>query len=192
MKGPSLRSRVVAFLRRTCWPILPLTAGILLVGFVVQWSVSPELQMPSGQVLRIGAFGFCAMAALVLSAKRLRSQAFVFYVLALLPLIWVLIAGRATNGSRRWIDLMGGFKLQPSEFMKVAVILALARWFADHPKPSRLGDLWKPGLMAGVPALLILVEPDLGTALVFVPLFLGMVWLAGLPWRSFRCCGPSS
>ncbi|MHC4379918.1 MAG: FtsW/RodA/SpoVE family cell cycle protein [Planctomycetota bacterium] len=181
-----MRSRVVAFLRRTCWPILPLVAGILLVGFVVQWSVSPELQMPSGHVLRIAAFGFCGVSALVVSAKRLRSQAFVFLVLALLPLIWVLVAGRATNGSRRWIDLMGGFKLQPSEFMKVAVILALARWFADHPKPSRLGDLWKPGLMAGVPALLILVEPDLGTALVFVPLFLGMVWLAGLPWRSFR------
>lgn len=186
MRGPSLRSRAIAFLRRTCWPILPLAAAILSIGFVVQWSVSPELQMPSGHVLRIAAFGFCGMAALVLSAKRLRSQAFVFFVLALLPLIWVLVAGRATNGSRRWIDLVGGFKLQPSEFMKVAVILALARWFADHPKPSRLSDLWRPGLMAGVPALLILVEPDLGTALVFVPLFLGMVWLAGLPWRSFR------
>lgn len=186
MRGPSLRSRTVAFLRRTCWPVLPLAAGILGVGFVVQWSVSPELQMPSGHVLRIAAFGFCAAAALVLSAKRLRAHAFVFFVLAVLPLVWVLIAGRATNGSRRWIDLVGGFKLQPSEFMKVAVILALARWFADHPKPSRLGELWRPGLMAGIPALLILVEPDLGTALVFVPLFLGMVWLAGLPWRSFR------
>jgi rod shape determining protein RodA len=98
----------------------------------------------------------------------------------------VLLVGRATHGSRRWIDIAAGFKLQPSEFMKLALILCLARWFADHPRPTRLQQLWKPGLMAALPAFLILIEPDLGTALVFAPLFLALVWLAGLPWRSFR------
>lgn len=186
MKGPSILSRLRGFLRRTCWPILPLVGAILLFSFFVQWSVSPDLAFPSGHILRIGALGFFATAAFLWPAKRWRAQAYLFYVVVLLPLIWVLIAGRATNGSRRWIDLFGGFKLQPSEFMKVAVILVLARWFADHPKPSRLSDLIKPGLLVAVPAMLILVEPDLGTALVFVPLFLCMAWLSGLPWRSFR------
>ncbi|MDA0666752.1 MAG: FtsW/RodA/SpoVE family cell cycle protein [Planctomycetota bacterium] len=158
----------------------------MLFSFFVQWSVSPELALPSGHILRMGALVFFAASALLWSAKQWRAQAYLFYVAVLLPLIWVLVAGRATNGSRRWIDLFGGLKLQPSEFMKVAVILVLARWFADHPKPSRLSDLFKPGVLVAVPAFLILVEPDLGTALVFVPLFLGMAWLAGLPWRSFR------
>lgn len=186
MRGPSLSFRVRSFLRRTCWPILPLVGGILLFSFFVQWSVSPELALPSGHILRLGALGFFAASALLWSAKRWRAQAYLFYAAVLMPLIWVLFAGRATNGSRRWIDLFGGFKLQPSEFMKVAVILVLARWFADHPKPSRLSDLFKPGVLVAVPAFLILLEPDLGTALVFVPLFLGMAWLSGLPWRSFR------
>jgi len=186
MRGPSIVYRMRGFLHRTCWPILPLVGVILTFSFFVQWSVSPELAIPSGHILRIGALIFFTIAALVLSAKRWRAHAFFFYAAVLMPLMWVLIAGRATNGSRRWIDLFGGFKLQPSEFMKVAIILVLARWFADHPKPSRLSDIVKPGFLVAIPAMLILVEPDLGTALVLVPLFLSMTWLAGLPWRSFR------
>ncbi|MGB0953801.1 MAG: FtsW/RodA/SpoVE family cell cycle protein [Planctomycetota bacterium] len=186
MRGPSLRLRLLGFFRRTCWPVLPIAAVILGFGFVVQWSVSPELQMPSGHVIRILALSIFALGAFVWPAKRWRSQAFLFYVLAVLPLIWVLVAGRETNHSRRWIDLFGGFKLQPSEFMKIAMVLVLARWFADHPRPSRLADIIKPGLMVAIPAFLILIEPDLGTALVFVPLFLAMTWMAGLPWKSFR------
>ncbi|MCP4094559.1 MAG: rod shape-determining protein RodA [Planctomycetes bacterium] len=186
MKGPSLRYRLTSFLRRTCWPVIPITAAIIMVGVILQWSVDPDLQLPSGHVLRVGVLSFCAFAAVAWSAKHWRNPAFLFYAGALVLLILVLFVGRATNHSRRWIDVAAGFKLQPSEFMKLALILTLSRWFADHPRPSKLEHIWKPGLLAAVPAFLILIEPDLGTALVFAPLFLSMVWLAGLPWRSFR------
>ncbi len=186
MKGPSSLRRAWSFLARSCWPVLPLALLILTAGFFVQWSVDANLEMPKGHLLRISTCLLFLGTAFLLSANRWRNSAFVAYGLTLAPLLWVLIAGRATHGSRRWIDLFGGFKLQPSEFMKVIVVLALARWFADHPKPRKLMDCWGPALLAGIPFLLILVEPDLGTSLVLVPVFLTMVWMAGLPWRSFR------
>lgn len=184
--GPSLRYRLVSFLRRTCWPVIPLTFFIVLVGVAMQWSVDADLQMPAGHILRVEALAFCALFGVMWGAKRWRSSAFLFYAGAFALLVLVLIVGRATNNSRRWIDIAMGFKVQPSEFMKLALTLVLARWFADHPRPTHLRQILKPGLLAIVPAFLILIEPDLGTALVFVPLFLSMVWLAGLPWRSFR------
>jgi len=76
MKGPSLLYRFRGFLRRTCWPILPLVGILLTFSFFVQWSVSPELALPSGHVLRIGALGFFAIAGLVCSAKRWRNQTY--------------------------------------------------------------------------------------------------------------------
>ena len=101
-------------------------------------------------------------------------------------LVFVLVSGRETNNARRWIDLAGGFKLQPSELMKLALILFLARWFADRPRLRRLREIWIPCLCCFVPAILILAEPDLGTALSIGPLFFGMVWLAGLPAKKWR------
>jgi rod shape determining protein RodA len=186
MKGPSLRYRLFGFLRRTCWPVIPITTAIVLVGIAMQWSVDADLHLPTAHLLRVFALLLCAVVAVVWGAKRWRSSASLFYATTLAMLILVLWVGRATNNSQRWLDIALGFKLQPSEFMKMALILVLARWFADHPRPTRLKHIWKPGLLSVMPALLILVEPDLGTALVFVPLFFAMVWLAGLPWRSFR------
>ena len=186
MNGPPLRLRILSYIRRTCWPVIPLTCIILLIGITLQWSVAADLQLPSAHVLRVAVLCFCAAVAIAWGAKRWRGTAFAFYAGALLMLVLVLFVGRATNNSRRWIDIAVGFKLQPSEFMKLALILALSRWFADHPRPTRLSHLWKPAALALVPAFLILIEPDLGTALVFAPLFLSMVWLSGLPWQSFR------
>ena len=186
MRLGDLRRRFTRFLRRSCWPILPLVLGVLGAGLAVQWSIDPDLQLPTGHGIRIAALGICAMAAVLWGAKRWRSWAYLYYGLALSLLMLVLVVGRATNHSRRWIDVAAGFKLQPSEFMKLALILALARWFAERPRPSHLEDVWKPALMALLPAFLVLIEPDLGTALVYGPIFLAMLWFAGLPWRSFR------
>ncbi|KAA3607110.1 MAG: rod shape-determining protein RodA [Planctomycetota bacterium] len=180
--------RIYRFLRRTEWPLLILAAAILAAGTAVQWSVEGLDQFPDGHLIRVAAaVAGCILAASVPS-RLWHRHAFGLYFLCLIALFGVLFLGRATNNARRWIDLFGGFKLQPSEFTKIALILVLARWFGERPKPSRLSDLFFPGFLTFGPALLILAQPDLGTALSFVPLFFGLAYIAGTPWRVLRWC----
>jgi len=184
--GPNLWQRSRALLRRSCWPMLPFLFAVLGIGLAVQWSVTADQSLPSGHVLRIAVLGVCAVIAMLYGVRRWRRHAYFIYAASLFLLVLVLLVGRETNNSRRWIDLFAGFKLQPSEFMKLALIVALSKWFADHPRPRGLLDIWKPVVMTAVPAFLILIEPDLGTALVFAPLLLAMVWVVGLPKKSMR------
>ena len=108
---------------------------------------------------------------------------FVAYWAAIVLLILVFIIGPVRWGAQRWIDL-GPFQLQPSEFAKLAFILALANFLSrpiDELRQPRI--FWKAvGLMV-LPFLLILKEPDLGSALIFLPMGLAMMFVAGVPIR---------
>lgn len=116
---------------------------------------------------------------------------FVFYGLSILLLFFVLIYGRATLGAQRWLEI-GNFNFQPSEFAKFAVILFLSRYFSRKDAASvkwearNLGilrSLLVPGIIIGVPALLIMEQPDLGTAIIFGFIFLGLVFVSGVKKR---------
>ena len=86
------------------------------------------------------------------------------------------------NGARRWLYL-GPIGIQPSEFAKIAVILMLARVLANRREaPRSIMELWKPALVVGVPWLLIMAQPDLGTGLVFIGILFGMLFWFGAPW----------
>ncbi len=178
----ALRRLRLEFLRG-CWPLLPCAALVLGFGILLQWSVDGAERVPPGHLLRIGLSLAVGVFAAVQGERRWRAQSWPFYLLCLLLLLTVLVLGREVNASRRWIHLPGGFTLQASEFMKVALILVLARWFAEHPRPQRFADLLYPGLIALVPMALILVEPDLGTSLTVLPIFFALCWLAGTPKR---------
>lgn len=104
-----------------------------------------------------------------------------FYVFVVMMLIFVWAFGRATSGSRRWIDL-GLMRLQPSEFAKVAIIVVLARLFHDKAGHGGLmfSDLAKPLALTVVPVVLVLSQPDLGTAAVTVLVALSMVVFIGI------------
>lgn len=185
-RADALPKRVWRFLRRTDWPLIPVTLLILGVGLIMQWSVAGGREIPSGHMIRMAAAGLCGLVAAMLPAKFWKTWAWPSYLACLFFLVVVLVAGDATNHARRWIRLGGSFKLQPSEFTKIALLLVLAKWFSDHPRPRKLVDLFKPGLIVAIPAALILVEPDLGTALTTAPMFLAMAWLAGTPWKTLR------
>ena len=105
-------------------------------------------------------------AMLLFDYHRISEYAFILYWGGILLLIAVLLIGRHTSGAKRWIDL-GFFSLQPSEIVKVLVVLALARYFDRREFQDGMGfiDLVMPGLITGLPFLLILRQPDLGTAL---------------------------
>jgi rod shape determining protein RodA len=131
--------------------------------------------------------GLAAMAVVFFVDYRVLSRhAYLIYALSIVLLILVMLTGYATRGSQRWIAI-GGFTFQPSELAKLTLILALAKYFDRH----RLGgdhtlkDLPVPFLLVMIPFMLILKQPDLGTALILLILFLSFVFFVGLDWRSF-------
>ena len=126
-----------------------------------------------------------ALAMVTFDYRKLERWAYVFYAAGLCLLLAVPIIGTVGNGSRRWIGV-GSFSIQPSEMMKLAYILAMARYFHRKVRPDglRLLDLAVPLALTLPPMALIVAQPDLGTAGVFGFVFVSMVLLAGLNTRT--------
>ena len=106
------------------------------------------------------------------------------YGIAIVSLVAVLVFGRKYLGARRWILMPGGAHFQPSEWVKLILILAIAKYFADYNErelPFR--ELVKAGMIVGVPMLLVLKQPDLGTALTYVPVAIMGLFLGGMRAR---------
>lgn len=101
------------------------------------------------------------------------------YGLNLVILLGVLLVGRTAKGAQRWISI-GPFDFQPSEFAKLIIIVSLAAFLAKRQgKLNRLRDFIPPFFFTAIPMLLILKQPDLGTALVFIAILFGMMFVAG-------------
>ena len=116
---------------------------------------------------------------------RYRVLAALAYLLALALLVLVLIPGVGIRvyGATRWLSA-GPLRIQPSEFAKLALILALSAVFSSMAfRVDRLSGVLTGAVVTGMPFALIVVEPDLGSALVCVPIFLSMLFCAGLKWR---------
>ncbi|MBZ5697299.1 MAG: rod shape-determining protein RodA [Acidobacteriia bacterium] len=110
-------------------------------------------------------------------------QAPVLYLIAIVALIAVLAIGHTRFGAKRWLPILGGF-LQVSELVKLIIIIVVARFFAEvRTEQLELGDLIKVAAAVGLPLALIMLQPDLGTALVLVPLLAVGAYLAGLQWK---------
>jgi rod shape determining protein RodA len=107
------------------------------------------------------------------------------FVASMVLLVLVLFAGKVISGHRSWLAV-GGFGIQPSELAKVATLIILAGYFADHPKPERfsLRDLWQPMLLVAVAAGLVAAEGDLGTSIYFFLMGFTLSLFAGIRWRS--------
>lgn len=117
--------------------------------------------------------------------------AYLIYTFTLFLLVLVVIYGHATHGSQRWI-VIHGFSFQPSELMKLTLILALAKYFDEHRTRTEysLKELCIPFLIFFVPFLLILGQPDLGTAMILFIIFVSIVLFVGIKWKSFfLACG---
>jgi rod shape determining protein RodA len=112
-----------------------------------------------------------------------RRHAYLIYFGVLLLLVGVLLAGSIGMGARRWLDL-GMARIQPSELMKVALVLALARFFHDRKVVGTLllRDLWMPLLMVALPLVFIVKQPDLGTAVLLGAIGGLLIFTAGLSW----------
>ncbi|MFO1420744.1 MAG: rod shape-determining protein RodA [Candidatus Competibacteraceae bacterium] len=164
---------------------LPLLLGLLAVsglGLVVLYSAGQrDLNLVLGQGMRLG-LGFVIMLALAqIPPHYFRFWSPWIYLVGVLLLLAVMVAGDISKGARRWLDL-GVVRFQPSEIMKLAVPMMMAWFFAEKPLPPRLLHLLGGALVTAIPFVLIAEQPDLGTALVVGCAGAFALFLAGLSW----------
>jgi rod shape determining protein RodA len=128
--------------------------------------------------------GLVAMAVcLALDYRRLSEYSHIIFLLLALTLVYVLFFGVVRGGARRWIQL-GPMNVQPSEFAKIGLALIVATFFAENKRGARAWqDLGAGAIFLAVLGLLIAREPDLGTAVTLVPIFLGIAFVAGMRVR---------
>ena len=166
---------------RVPWLLLAIAAALVLLG-QVGIARAEALDGGNGRFLaRQRLWAAVAAAALVLAAwpnyRVLCRFSFWMYAASLL-LLGLVFLWSPINGAQRWMRF-GPVSLQPSEFAKIACVLALARYLMYRESQRRLSGFLVPLLLAVVPSVLILREPDLGTAMVFPPLVAAMLFAAG-------------
>ncbi len=117
-------------------------------------------------------------------------QAYIFYILGILLLLFVMFFGISASGSKRWINLFV-MNLQPSELMKIAIIVCFARYY-HHIQSSDIQSykyLLQPIVLLLIPCYLVITQPDLGTAILIAGSGLAIIWLAGLNLKYFVYSG---
>jgi rod shape determining protein RodA len=120
----------------------------------------------------------------LINYQALLDQIHWFYIAGVGSLMAVLLFGQKYLGARRWIKMPGGNHFQPSEWVKLILILAVAKYFAEmRQRELSWSDFMKAGAIVGIPMLMVLAQPDLGTALTYVPIAVMGVFLGGLQWN---------
>jgi rod shape determining protein RodA len=171
-------------LARLPWRLIFLVAGIAMFGLIVLYSAAGGSAEPWAvkQAIIFLVFLAIAIAMSWMSESSIKSFAFPLYGFTLVMLLGVEALGLVSKGAQRWLEL-GPLRLQPSEFMKPAIVLTLARFYELVPAGEirKWRAIWPAALLVGVPAALILVQPDLGTAIMVVLCGVTVMFLAGLP-----------
>jgi rod shape determining protein RodA len=173
------------------WPLLVMAAAIALLGVINLYSATSAMPQQLRDIyiqqvywLTLGA-GVAVICASI-DYRYYERFAWVAYGIGIVLLALVFLLGREVRGSQRWIPV-GSFSLQPSELMKVFFIVALAKHLHDDPRTEgrTLKDLIIPGLILALPMVLILAQPDLGTAMIIAAIFGSIMFLTHLKMRSF-------
>lgn len=169
-------------LRELNWMFVLVVCAIAGVGFLVLYSAAGGVFEPwaSTQMMRFGAGLVLMLAIALVDLRYWMAAAYPLYILALIALLVVEFLGVAGMGGQRWLDL-GFMRLQPSEFMKIALVLAMARYFhgLNLPDTRKLSRLLVPIILIILPAALVVRQPDLGTTLVLGLAGVGMIFLSG-------------
>jgi rod shape determining protein RodA len=170
------------------WALVIALLALCALGLAMIYSATADPTGHSGfvitQVYAIG-IGLGAMAfMLAIDYRTFTDKSHLVYATLVAVLLYVLFFGETQMGAQRWIDL-GPFNLQPSEFAKVALALVLAKFFGEHRGTPGWSDLVIAAVLTAVPLALIAKEPDLGTAVILLPVCAAVAYLAGMPLRIF-------
>jgi rod shape determining protein RodA len=174
-------------LRDIDWTLLLVVLIICAVGVVQIYSATLGTDSHSAwwkQILYI--IGGLVLLWIVLSIDfhSLLNRVFWMYILSVIALLGTYVAGEQTFGSKRWIPLPGGIHLQVSEFVKLVIILLVARYLTElRVDELEVRDALKLAGLVLIPTALVLKQPDLGTALTYIAVLVVGVFLAGLHWK---------
>ena len=176
-----ISARILRFLHLDGW-LLAGIGGVLLISLLALYSAEGQhLGELFDQVARmLVAFGALLFMAQI-SPAWLRRGSPLVYALGLVLLILVLATGEIGKGAQRWLDL--GVRFQPSEIMKLGVPMTLCWLLHDRPLPPSFGMLVLVVITVFLPAGMIAIQPDLGTAILIVLSGAVVIFLAGLGWR---------
>jgi len=173
----------IKFPRDFDWMILFSVLILVCLGVVIIYSTSYNEPGSKNLALYQGIFaGIGIIIAFLLASidyRAIKNYYIILYIIGILLLVLVLILGKTVFGATRWINL-GFFQLQPSEIFKLILILFLARILSDQPSELNFRRLLFIIFLVVVPTILVLMEPDLGTALVFIAVTIGMFIAANL------------
>ena len=170
------------------WPIIFLLIVISGIGFAMLYSVSGGVlerwAQPQMQRFFVGMVGLFIIAMVPIWFWR--NMSFISYLFAVALLVSVEIVGIKGMGAQRWLDF-GFFRLQPSEVMKITLVLVLAAYYDWLPQKQTSSPIWVavPLILIAFPAFLVLRQPDLGTALLLVVGGGAMMFMAGVHWAYF-------
>jgi len=173
-------------LRDFDWLMLILVSAICALGVLQIYSATRDTHLTEAwwkQAIWILG-GFIALwIGTLIDYHSLLGQAYVFYGLAVATLAATFAIGMTAFGSRRWIGT-ASYHIQVSEFVKLVIVLLVARYLSEQKGDQlELRDLLKLAGLVGVPMILVMIQPDLGTALTYVPILGVGVFLAGFRWQ---------
>ncbi len=172
------------------WALFLVASALAVIGVINLYSATSAARGALAdvyvqQVYWLVTGGILATVVAAVDYRVYERFAYVLYTLGVVFLLLVLILGRDIRGSSRWIYI-GSFSFQPSEFMKLFLIIALAKYLHDDPRAEgrSLGDLLVPAVLAIIPVALVMKQPDLGTALIHGLVFATICVLGGIRWKS--------
>jgi rod shape determining protein RodA len=178
--------RLITF-RDFDWVLLTFVLIICSLGVLEIYSTTYGTKFAGAHVRQI--YWIMAGLAVMLAVSLINYQVLLenahwLYIASVVSLLAVAFLGKKYLGARRWIQLPGGQHFQPSEWVKLVLILMLAKYFSgEGEREASLSDIAKAAVIAGIPMLLVLKQPDLGTALTYVPVAVMALFLGGVQFR---------
>ncbi|MBU1378264.1 MAG: rod shape-determining protein RodA [Alphaproteobacteria bacterium] len=183
---PGERDRLIVKLSELDWVFVLVLSLIAGAGALMLFSIAGSSWTPWAAA-HVARFGICLLMMIALAMIDIRvwfALAYPIYGLGLLLLVAVEAVGDIRLGAQRWLSI-GSFSFQPSEVMKLGIVLALARLYHGVSAERARLSWWLliPAMMIGVPVLLVAHQPDLGTAMLIALTGAAIVMLAGLSWK---------
>jgi rod shape determining protein RodA len=179
------RDSFLGRLGRIEWGLVFALAMIATVGAILLFGAAEGNWNPwaGDHIIRFGVVTCVMLVVATIDVRVWYHAAYPFYIATFILLILVALVGKEALGAKRWLEV-GPIRIQPSEFMKIAVVMALARFYQDHGSERmwRLKSHIIPLILLSLPAAIIMKQPDLGTAIMVAGVGATLVILAGLSW----------
>lgn len=191
-----MNQRFFDFLKRYDFSFIGSMSAIFLVGILNLYS-STHAESHNGldalyksQLMWFGLALTVSVAISFINPKTFERFSYVGYIITLFLVFLVMLMGKVGMGAQRWL-VIGPIRMQPSEFMKLGLVLAMARYFTKVNPERELGfrELVLPGMILMIPAVMVILQPDLGTGLLLMFIFTTMIFYKRLKWKTIASLG---